>query len=74
MVNDCYFDSILQCMGVLRNVPVYCAMSKVMVDPYEISSDSIVQCLSALRNIHVYCAMFKVKGDPYELLNLPSIV
>ena len=36
MVNDRYFDSIVQCLGVLRNVQVYCAMSMIKIDPYEI--------------------------------------
>ena len=70
LLNDCYFDSIAQCMGVLLNVPVYCAMSKVKIDPYEINSESIAQCLNVLHNVDVYCAMFRVKDDPYELILL----
>ncbi len=31
MANNCYFDSIVQCPCVLRNVQVYCAMYKIQV-------------------------------------------
>ncbi len=34
MVNDSYFDSIVQCPGVLHNVQVYCAMSMIKIYPY----------------------------------------
>ena len=37
MVYDCYFDSISQCPGVLRNVHVYCAISQVKVNPYGVN-------------------------------------
>ncbi len=37
------FDSIAQCMGVLRNVQVYCAMSKFKIDPYEINQKAFPQ-------------------------------
>ena len=39
MANDCYFASIAQCPCVLRNVQVYCAMSKIKIDPYDLSFD-----------------------------------
>ena len=67
MMNYCYFQSIVQCIGVLRNVYVYCAMSKVNIDPYKINFDSIAQLINVLRNVQVYCAMSEVKGDPYEM-------
>ncbi len=51
MVNNCYFDSIAQYIGVLRNLQVYCAMPKVKIDPCEINSDSIAQCPGVLRNV-----------------------
>ncbi len=34
------FESIAQCLNVLRNVRVYYAMSGVKVDPYEINPNA----------------------------------
>ncbi len=65
-VNDCYFDSIVQCPGVVRNVQVYCAIVKVKIDPHKRNFDSIAQCLNVLRNVRVYFAMSEVKVDPYK--------
>ena len=67
MMNDCYFESIAQCTGVLRNVQVYCAMSMVNIDRPKINVDGIAQHLNVLRNVQVYCAMSEVKGDPCEM-------
>ena len=69
MMNDCYFESIAQYMGVLRNVLVYCSMYKVKIDPSKIYFDSIVQLLNVLRNVQVYCAMSEIKGGPYKISN-----
>ncbi len=51
-------------LRVLCNVRVYCAMSKIKIDPYNLSFDSIVQCPNVLRNVNVYCAMSKIKVNP----------
>ncbi len=58
LLNDCYFDSIAYCMGVLRNVRVYCAIPQVKIDPCEINSHGIAQmskyvaqCPGVLRNV-----------------------
>ncbi len=72
MVNDCYFDSIVQFPGELCNVQVYCAMSTVKIDPYEIHFDIIAQCLNMLRNVHVYCAMSEVKVDRVGVTQWPE--
>ncbi len=60
MVNYCYFDSIAQYPGVLRNVqgqdwPLW----KIF--------ESIAQCLNVLRNVCVYYAMSGVKVYLYEI-------
>ena len=53
----CNVGGIAQCTRLLRNAQLYCAISEVKIDPYEINSDSIAQCTGVLRNGQVYCAM-----------------
>ena len=36
------FGSIAQCLNMLRNVQVYCAMSEVKVDPHEMTPHATI--------------------------------
>ena len=57
------YGAIAQCMRLLRNVQLHCAITEVKIDPFEINSDSITQCTGVLRIAQVHCALCNVIGQ-----------